>query len=205
MDSFFRSSSSKSHIPSSSNSSDNVVNNEEICIMDQELNLQEWKLSSVPTKNIYKQSTFSNLSFLLDYTIKTVERTVFLNKEYETIKLFSKDSIEKHKEKYSFIHIGLVQVAVKPLTRQGLNNSVKTETQQTDKTLQNDSEIKIEEIQDNNKAKQNSKDNNLFINLIDKIIFQKWCVEVTLIINDEFQITTVALIDSGADMNCIQE
>jgi hypothetical protein len=86
-----------------------------------------------------------------------------------------------------------------------LNNSVKTETQQTDKTLQNDSEIKIEEIQDNNKAKQNSKDNNLFINLIDKIIFQKWCVEVTLIINDEFQITTVALIDSGADMNCIQE
>jgi hypothetical protein len=118
MDSFFRSSSSKSHIPSSSNSSDNVVNNEEICIMDQELNLQEWKLSSVPTKNIYKQSTFSNLSFLLDYTIKTVERTVFLNKEYETIKLFSKDSIEKHKEKYSFIHIGLVQVAVKLLTRQ---------------------------------------------------------------------------------------
>jgi hypothetical protein len=41
-----------------------------------------------------------------------------LNKEYETIKLFSKDSIEKHKEKYYFIHIGLVQVAVKPLTRQ---------------------------------------------------------------------------------------
>jgi hypothetical protein len=92
--------------------------------MDQELNLQEWKLPSVPTKNIYKQSTFSNLSFLSDYTIKTVERTVSLNNEYETIKLFSKDSIEKHKEKYSFIHIRLVQVAVKPLTRQGLNNSV---------------------------------------------------------------------------------
>jgi hypothetical protein len=106
MDSFFRSSSSRSHIPSSFDSSDNVVNNEEICIMDQELNLQEWKLPFVPTKNIYKQSTFSNLSFLSDYTIKIVERTVSLNKEYETIKLFSKDSIEKHKEKYSFIHIG---------------------------------------------------------------------------------------------------
>jgi len=92
--------------------------------MDQELNLQEWKLPSVPTKNIYKQSTFSNLSFLSDYTIKTVERTVSLNKEYETNKLFSKDSIDQDKQKYSFIHIGLVQVAVKPLTRQGLNNSV---------------------------------------------------------------------------------
>lgn len=52
--------------------------------------------------------------------------------------------------------------------------------------MQNDSEIKIEEIQGDNKAKQNSEDNNLFINLIDRIIFQKWYVEVTLIINDEF-------------------
>jgi hypothetical protein len=62
----------------------------------------------VHTRNIYKQSTFSNLSFLSAYTIKTVEQIVSLNKEYETIKLFSKDSIEKHKQKYSFIHIGLV-------------------------------------------------------------------------------------------------
>jgi hypothetical protein len=92
--------------------------------MDQELNLQEWKLPFVPTKNIYKHSTFSNLSFLSDYTIKTVERTVSLNKEYETIKLFSKDNFEKHKQKYSFIHIGLVQIAIKPLTRQGLNNII---------------------------------------------------------------------------------
>jgi two-component SAPR family response regulator len=78
----------------------------------------------VHTRNIYKQSTFSNLSFLSDYTIKTVEQIVSLNKEYETIKLFSKDSIEKYKQKYSFIHIGLVQVTIKPLTRQGLNKSV---------------------------------------------------------------------------------
>jgi hypothetical protein len=83
--------------------------------------------------------------------------------------------------------------------------SLKSETQQTDKVLQNDSEIKIEEIQDNNKVKQNFEDNDLFINLIDRIIFQKWTVGITLIINNEFHITTVALIDSGADMNCIQE
>lgn len=69
--------------------------------------------------------------------------------------------------------------------------------------MQNDSEIKIEEIQENNENKHNSTDNNLFINLIDRIIFQKWYVEVTLIINAEFQITTVALLDSGIDLNCI--
>jgi hypothetical protein len=111
-------------MPSSSDNSDNVINNEEINIMNQAQNLQEWNLPLVPTINIYKQSTFSNLYFLSDYTIKTVERTFSLNKEYETIKLFSKNNIEKHKQKYSFIHIGLVQVAIKPLTRQWLNNSV---------------------------------------------------------------------------------
>jgi hypothetical protein len=47
--------------------------------------------------------------------------------------------------------------------------------------------------------------NDLFINLIDRIIFQKWYVEVTLIINAEFQIITVALLNSGADINCIQK
>jgi len=80
-----------------------------------------------------------------------------------------------------------------------------TDKQQTNNILQNDNEIKVEEIQENNK--QNSINNNLFINLIDRIIFQKWYVEVTLIINvdAEFQITTVALLDSGAYMNCIQE
>jgi hypothetical protein len=82
--------------------------------------------------------------------------------------------------------------------------TLKTEKQQTDKTLPNDNKIKIEEIQGNDKAKQSSEDNNLFINLIDRIIFKKWYVEVTLIINAEFQITTIALLDSGADMNCIQ-
>jgi hypothetical protein len=61
---------------------------------------------------------------LSNYTIKTVEKTISLNNEYETVKLFSKKSIEKHRQKYCFIHIGLVQVAVKPLTRQRLNTSV---------------------------------------------------------------------------------
>jgi hypothetical protein len=71
--------------------------------------------------------------------------------------------------------------------------------------LQNDNKVNIEEIQNNNEIKIEGKnnetkqkpiDNNLFINLINRIIFQKWYVEITLIINEEFQITTVALLDS---------
>jgi hypothetical protein len=53
-----------------------ILNNKEISIMNVERNLQEWNIPNIPTKQIYKQSTFSNLSFSLDYTIKTVEKTI---------------------------------------------------------------------------------------------------------------------------------
>jgi hypothetical protein len=77
-------------------------------------------------------------------------------------------------------------------------------------TLQSEEQHNKKIIQDDKiKIIDNTKhdwiDKELFINLIDRIIFQKWYVEVTLIINAEFQITTIALLDSGADMNCIQE
>jgi hypothetical protein len=51
--------------------------------------------------------------------------------------------------------------------------------------------------------KSNSTD--LFINLIDKIIFQKWYTEVQIVVNKEYYFTIVALLDSGANSNCIQE
>ena len=44
-----------------------------------------------------------------------------------------------------------------------------------------------------------------FLNIIDRMIFQKWYTEVTLVVYKEFSLTIVALIDSGAHMNCIQE
>ena len=44
-----------------------------------------------------------------------------------------------------------------------------------------------------------------FLSLTDKVIFQKWHIEITLVINKEFSLTKIALIDSSADMNCIQE
>ena len=44
-----------------------------------------------------------------------------------------------------------------------------------------------------------------FLSLIDRIIFQKWHTKITLVINKEFSLTKIALIDSSADMNCIEE
>ena len=44
-----------------------------------------------------------------------------------------------------------------------------------------------------------------FLSLIDRVIFKKWHTKITLVINKEFFLTEIALIDSGANMNCIQE
>ena len=42
-----------------------------------------------------------------------------------------------------------------------------------------------------------------FLNIINKMIFQKWYTEITLVVRKEFSLTVVALVDSDADMNCI--
>ncbi|GAV65422.1 Peptidase_A3 domain-containing protein, partial [Cephalotus follicularis] len=43
------------------------------------------------------------------------------------------------------------------------------------------------------------------INLIERITYKKWHINITIVIQDSFKLQTVALIDSGAQMNCIQE
>ena len=116
----FRSSSSKSQMSSKTD----TVNKEEISIVSLEKNWQNWNLPLVPQNKIYKKITFSNLSFLSNYTIKIVERTYSLKQSYETLQLLSRQEIDKNINTFSFIHFGLVQVAVKPLTRQVLNISV---------------------------------------------------------------------------------
>jgi hypothetical protein len=75
--------------------------------------------------------------------------------------------------------------------------TLQSERQHTKKIKQDD------KIKNYDNIKYNSIDKELFINLINRIIFQKWYV--TLIINAEFQITTIALLDSDTDMNCIQK
>ena len=44
-----------------------------------------------------------------------------------------------------------------------------------------------------------------FLNIIDRMIFQKWYTKITLVVHKEFSLTIIALVDSSADMNCIQE
>ena len=73
-------------------------------------------------QEIYKKWTFK---FFTDYTIRTSEMLVSLEQDNQIIRLLDSKSIEKHKkDKYNFINFGMIQVAVKPLTRLGLNTSI---------------------------------------------------------------------------------
>ena len=110
-----RSSSSRSQMSSKTD----TINKEKVSVtnVSSGKNRQSWNLPLVPQNKNYKKTTFSNISFLSNYTIKTVERTYSLKQSFETLRLLNSDDIDKNIKNFSFIHFGLVQVVVKPLTR----------------------------------------------------------------------------------------
>ena len=102
---------------------------------------------------------------------------------------------------------------IKPITLQDLMTEAKIVKQE----IKEDYSIEIDEqniaeiinLKDfsnptDRKFDGNDDDSNRhnFLSLIDRVIFQKWHTEITLVINKEFSLIE---IDSGADMNCIQE
>ena len=64
-------------------------------------------------------------AFKTDYHVRTIEQVYSINKEYETCYLLPFSVLKEHiKEGHNYLHIGLVQVKVKPLIREGLNCSI---------------------------------------------------------------------------------
>nr|KAJ0224511.1 hypothetical protein LSAT_V11C100027930 [Lactuca sativa] len=41
--------------------------------------------------------------------------------------------------------------------------------------------------------------------LLQEINYQKWYIKINLVLNEEYSLEVIALVDSGADMNCIKE
>jgi len=46
---------------------------------------------------------------------------------------------------------------------------------------------------------------DMFLGMMQVVTAHKWYVNCTILINNQFSITNVAMIDSGADVSCIQE
>ena len=116
-------SSSSSSASSSAKAQKNLVNSDEITIEDFDKCFDDFKLIEVQKDHVYK--TFRLNLFTSDYMIRTEERDIQLTKAKDEIRLLSPSSIDKHKAKgFRYLHIGLVQVGVKPLNREGLNTSI---------------------------------------------------------------------------------
>ncbi|KAM1810595.1 hypothetical protein ACFX12_027337 [Malus domestica] len=91
---------------------------------DSSLDFAEWNIPKISSKNIYRKK-WAFASFKTEHHVKTVEQAYALSKDHETCQLFTPEQINSHrKDGHNYIHIGLVQIAAKPLTRRGLNTSI---------------------------------------------------------------------------------
>nr|KJB20701.1 hypothetical protein B456_003G159900 [Gossypium raimondii] len=123
-----RTNSSASFVSNQSQESDqtsnNTVNEQEEHYENIPQRFDNWTLPRVPTNQVYKKTTVENLNAFCSYVIKTKEMSLPIQKEYETIQLLDKVVINKLKEqRYKYIHFGLVQVGVKPLSVEPTKNT----------------------------------------------------------------------------------
>ncbi|GAV84490.1 LOW QUALITY PROTEIN: MP domain-containing protein, partial [Cephalotus follicularis] len=56
--------------------------------------------------------------------IQTIEKTIKITKTQQNIQLLEEKTIKELTKNFKYIHFALVQVTIKPLTRQGLNTSI---------------------------------------------------------------------------------
>ena len=88
-----------------------IVNSQEINVAKIENQLHNWSIPHMKINTIYQQGNFE---FSQNYSIKTEEKTISLNQNLKSLQLLSQNTINHHRKKFNYIHIGLVQVAIKP-------------------------------------------------------------------------------------------
>lgn len=97
--------------------------NQELEIAEIENKLQNWTLPDISFKEIYKSSMFEN--FKTHSITQTIESSKSITQQHESINLLNEELLDKHKQQgFNYIHLGLIQVAVKPLHKLGLNTPI---------------------------------------------------------------------------------
>jgi hypothetical protein len=116
---------STSSVSSRSRLHPDIVNSEQLSFeSDNSFNFDKWNIPKLSNKEIYTTSWLKS-AWKSEYSVKTVEQTFAISGNNSTFQLFNKRFVNDSKNKeYKFLHVGSVQVAVKPLTRLGINASV---------------------------------------------------------------------------------
>jgi len=97
---------------------------EEVRFVDINQNMDDWNIPKIPQDTLYVPETIKD-KHNFDYIIKIVENNIPLGQDIgEEFHLLSKNSIYEHNRKYKYLHIGYVQVAIKPLIDMGIDSTV---------------------------------------------------------------------------------
>ncbi|QHO29030.1 Polyprotein [Arachis hypogaea] len=95
---------------------------EVVCFEDINQAIDNWEIPKIPQDELYVLDDNKRKS---DYIIKTAENNIPLGPDSgEEFHLLTKQSVREHARHYMYLHIGCVQVAAKPLIREGLNASI---------------------------------------------------------------------------------
>ena len=115
---------SSSSFASNEHTEEPMINNrDEIYMKDFDKAIDDWKVSKMSYDQIYQMAKWKIFG-KNDYVIATEEKNIPISNGLTTIKLLNNESIRKYAKEWNYMHIGLVQVGAKPLTRLGLDTSV---------------------------------------------------------------------------------
>jgi hypothetical protein len=117
---------STSYVSSRSSLPLDIVNSEHVSFEDENVfNFNKWNIPKLSPKDIYIDSSWIKSTFKSEYAVKTVEQTYAISGNNTMFQLFNKKFVDISRSKgFKFLHIGSVQVAVKPLTRLEIDASV---------------------------------------------------------------------------------
>ncbi|VFQ79132.1 unnamed protein product [Cuscuta campestris] len=82
------------------------------------------KWDKLPVDQIYKEPLLSGLNFLSNYKIKSVKEEFHFTDKQHDVYLLTREDIRRHKKKYDFLHIGLVQALVFPFHSAGIDHRI---------------------------------------------------------------------------------
>ncbi|KAI8545611.1 hypothetical protein RHMOL_Rhmol07G0053100 [Rhododendron molle] len=97
---------------------DRIKNSELVEYANVQEQLNHWTIPPVRPSTIYGHGTFNFKSTL---AIKTKEKTESIELNDKIINLMDRSDLLAHMRNYNYIHIGLVQIALKPLTLLGMD------------------------------------------------------------------------------------
>lgn len=142
-----------------------------------------WSIPRQSIESIYQIGTFD---FKTAYSVKTHEETISIQNEFQTIHLLSKSTIQNHlKHGNRFMHFGVIQIAIKPLVREGVNSPIYLTLR--DKKLKRYKSSLLAMVQTNicNGPIFFNRCPNFFVDLTDPMILDSLMLDVKLL-GDEF-------------------